>query len=454
MLDQKLRQLTDANQQLVDENEQLHRNIAAMRLAVQKPPTPDPANATPPAKIVAWPAADSKTEPAAASGAGAQIDRSAAAADTPAGQIDVKTADITILNPISPLPAQPLVLPGPQADIVETPHDRAAMDLIVRLRTENSRLESDVEQLRMQSEAAAAQAERLAARLTTCRADLAEQDQALARWQTVSRQLAQEQAEFEKQMAAGQEMIARLQQSRQLAESEKQQAGQRLQQLDETMRQVQAERDAAQQLAETLIARNQGRNRMIVALRQDLQHARQPVEASGPRSQSVEATYDSLVKALEPEIDWNQATVSQNQKQLTLNFGGRILFEFGQVDITAEGRDILKRVGDILNQMDMGRLRIIGHADNRRIRHTARHKYPSNWELSAGRAAAVVAFFQRQCDIDPQLMEVVGHSFYHPVADNRHETGRALNRRVEIIVVPPDVADMLQQPETAAAVAR
>jgi len=354
----------------------------------------------------------------------------------------------------TPAPTQPVVVPGSRPGIVHTPVDRsAAMDEIARLQAQNSRLESDVEQLRMHGEALAAQTERLAVRLTTCRADVADQDQALARWQTVSRQLAQEQAEFEKQMVAGQKMIAELRQSRQLAESEKEQAGQRLQQLDDTMRQARAERDAAQQLAETLIAQNQGRSRMIDALRRDLQHARRPAESSGPRNQSVEAAYDSLVKALEPEIDWRQATVSRNQKQLTLNFGGRILFDFGRVDITAEGRDILKRVGDILNQMDMGRLRIIGHADNRRIRHTARHKYPSNWELSAGRAAAVVAFFQQQCDIDPQLMEVVGHSFYHPVADNRHEAGRALNRRVEIIVAPPDVANMLQQPETAATAA-
>jgi chemotaxis protein MotB len=65
-----------------------------------------------------------------------------------------------------------------------------------------------------------------------------------------------------------------------------------------------------------------------------------------------------------------------------------------------------------------------------------RHKFPSNWELSAARAAAVVRHFQKEIGIDPENLEAVGHSFYDPVATNETEEGRAQNRRVNIVIAP------------------
>ncbi|MEJ2166074.1 MAG: OmpA family protein, partial [Desulfobacterales bacterium] len=61
-------------------------------------------------------------------------------------------------------------------------------------------------------------------------------------------------------------------------------------------------------------------------------------------------------------------------------------------------------------------------------------RFPSNWELSTARAAAVVRFLQEVGGIKPERLSAVGYSFFRPVAPNTTEEGRRQNRRIEIIL--------------------
>jgi chemotaxis protein MotB len=81
-------------------------------------------------------------------------------------------------------------------------------------------------------------------------------------------------------------------------------------------------------------------------------------------------------------------------------------------------------------------IRVVGHTDNKAILPEYRNKFPSNWELSAVRASAVVRYFQKEIGLDAKNMEAVGRSFYEPIASNETEKGRAQNRRVNIIIAP------------------
>jgi chemotaxis protein MotB len=65
-----------------------------------------------------------------------------------------------------------------------------------------------------------------------------------------------------------------------------------------------------------------------------------------------------------------------------------------------------------------------------------RQRFPSNWELSTARAAAVARFFQQEGGIQPQRLSARGYSFYRPVAANKTVEGRRQNRRIEIILGP------------------
>lgn len=124
-------------------------------------------------------------------------------------------------------------------------------------------------------------------------------------------------------------------------------------------------------------------------------------------------------------------------------FSDYILFDSGQAVLKDRGKEILSTVGTLFlrhrYRRDKGSLKelyksiqINGHTDNVPI-HTA--QFPSNWELSSARAMAVVRFFQDQIKIDPRLLSSTGYGEYHPVASNVAETGRAKNRRIEIVLV-------------------
>jgi chemotaxis protein MotB len=154
------------------------------------------------------------------------------------------------------------------------------------------------------------------------------------------------------------------------------------------------------------------------------------------QAKQMKSTYETLVSDLKDQIQKQEVTIKEFHDALTLNFVDRILFEFGKADLTPQGEKILKKVGEALKNIKGKRIRVSGHTDNVPIRPDYQYKFPTNWELSAARAASVVRYFQEKPGLDPKDMEAVGRSFYQPEASNDTKEGRARNRRVEILIAP------------------
>ncbi len=115
-------------------------------------------------------------------------------------------------------------------------------------------------------------------------------------------------------------------------------------------------------------------------------------------------------------------------------------FKSGSADLTNKGVEELKSVAQRIQQEFPDRtVRIEGHTDSRPIGPQLEDKYPSNWELSAARAARVARHFQWTHDMNPDRFEVVGFGAQHPVATNETAEGRRKNRRVRVAVLrrPP-----------------
>ena len=150
----------------------------------------------------------------------------------------------------------------------------------------------------------------------------------------------------------------------------------------------------------------------------------------------LKSTYDALISDLNKQIQKKEITIRGFEEKLSITFVDRILFKSGWANVTPEGEGILKKVGEILKNVQNRDIRVVGHTDNMPLRQEYRDRYPTNWELSSARAAAVVRYFQWKSGIDPGNLEAVGSSFYHPIASNETEEGRAQNRRVEIVIAP------------------
>jgi chemotaxis protein MotB len=107
-----------------------------------------------------------------------------------------------------------------------------------------------------------------------------------------------------------------------------------------------------------------------------------------------------------------------------------VMFDSGEAKIIEPAGTILRLLAGVIDA-DIQAVAVEGHTDSLPIQT---RQYPTNWELSAARAATVVRFLQRHEDVlSPERYVALGYGEYRPVASNATPAGRAQNRRVEIL---------------------
>jgi chemotaxis protein MotB len=153
--------------------------------------------------------------------------------------------------------------------------------------------------------------------------------------------------------------------------------------------------------------------------------------------QQMSSTYGELLEKMKGEIEKGEITISELKGRLTVNMVDAILFDSGKAEIKPSGLEVLQRVVEILVGVQDKMIRIEGHTDNVPIVGLLARTYPTNWELSAGRAINVTRFLELH-GIDTRSLEAVAYGEFRPVADNSTDEGRARNRRIEIILAAKD----------------
>jgi chemotaxis protein MotB len=134
--------------------------------------------------------------------------------------------------------------------------------------------------------------------------------------------------------------------------------------------------------------------------------------------------------AMQALIDAKLVTVRRENMWLEIEINTDILFPSGAGTFSTTAEPVLDKLAEVLKPFP-NPIRVEGHTDNRPI-HTA--AFPSNWELSAARAASVVHQFTKQ-GIDPLRLEIVGFGEFHPRQPNESSDGRNANRRVAVLVL-------------------
>ena len=152
------------------------------------------------------------------------------------------------------------------------------------------------------------------------------------------------------------------------------------------------------------------------------------------RLAEVQGTYDELVGKLEEEIQRGEVKISELKGKLTVNVVDKILFDSGKAVLKPAGINVLQQIGDILKVAADKDIQVEGHTDNVPISGTLAQKFPSNWELSTARATTVLHFLQEKAAISGERLSAVGYGEYRPVASNGTAQGRALNRRIQIVL--------------------
>ena len=144
----------------------------------------------------------------------------------------------------------------------------------------------------------------------------------------------------------------------------------------------------------------------------------------------LETIADSVQKAMGDLIDRKLIVVRRTEMWVEIEIRADILFDSGSAKMAAAAVPVLAELADILAPYP-NRLRIEGHTDNVPI---ATWQFPSNWELSAARAASVLHIMTSQ-GLDPKRLSVLGLGEQQPKADNATHEGRNVNRRVVLVLL-------------------
>ena len=136
-----------------------------------------------------------------------------------------------------------------------------------------------------------------------------------------------------------------------------------------------------------------------------------------------------------PEIRSNKIKVTQDERGLVITLAGDAFFNPASSRINIEStRDILLRLGTYLSSSELSgrKFRIEGHTDAVDIDPTG--PWEDNWQLSVERSRVILRYLAA-LGVDERRFQIAGFADTVPVADNGTPEGRALNRRVEVIII-------------------
>ena len=194
----------------------------------------------------------------------------------------------------------------------------------------------------------------------------------------------------------------------------------------------------ALQLAEErdeLITDMSAKSKEARLLAKSLDETRQAMEAMRARQSAAEERnriYRQLLDRFRSMIDAGTLDVSIERGRLVINLKQDILFGSGSSQVETAGKETLLEVAAALSEFPDRMFQVEGHTDDVPI---ATARFPSNWELSTARATSVVKILI-EGSVQPGNLSAAGYGEFQARAANDSDEGKALNRRIEIVMLP------------------
>ncbi len=131
------------------------------------------------------------------------------------------------------------------------------------------------------------------------------------------------------------------------------------------------------------------------------------------------------------QIDPNQVSAQITKEGIAVTVSGALLFYNGTNQIKPDGMKLLNQLAAYIATLP-NPVRVEGHTDDIPVQSA---QYPTNWELSAARAVAVVRYFTSVAAIAPNRLSAVGYGQYQPIVPNDTRAHREQNRRAVIVIL-------------------
>jgi chemotaxis protein MotB len=145
---------------------------------------------------------------------------------------------------------------------------------------------------------------------------------------------------------------------------------------------------------------------------------------------AVKQQVDALVKkeGLQANI-----AVTLQERGVEISIQDKVLFNPGSAIIEPESKNLVVKIGkDILSAIPGKHIRIEGNTDSDPIKSA---QFPTNWELSTARATNVLRLLVENAGLEPTKISAVGYGEFAPKVANDTEDNKAINRRVDIVIL-------------------
>lgn len=229
-------------------------------------------------------------------------------------------------------------------------------------------------------------------------------------------------ADLEKRLTQTQSTLEETQNTLAETRSELSQTQEILQNASEAAQKIAAERNALQQDKGALEREKEGLRAKLTEIESELQRIRIQSQRS--------------IVAIQEKFKDTVGAVLDDAGRLRLDVKGKILFETGSAILSTEGKALLDAIAEEVllnrNYADYA-VRVEGHTDNTPIGGSELR----NWNLSTERAIAAVKYLQVHAKVNAQRLAATGYAFYQPIDAADTPEAKAKNRRIEIILVPP-----------------
>ena len=239
--------------------------------------------------------------------------------------------------------------------------------------------------------------------------------------------------------------------------AESSQAGQQVLNLEQTVKnlnqsvsglqnQLQTTHNEVDRLALQLDSSNRRAKYLEIRLRYASKHLRRhrtKMRETEVKSENLEMERQELQENLSEVSSTLHQSIAENETEIALlvskfsmiRLESDVIFDSGSAKLSTQGLETLRDIAQKYQDYPDRIMSIEGHTDNKLIAGNLARFYPTNWELSAARAAAAANFLTQQ-GVPEDKLRIVGFGALQPIASNDTEEGRASNRRIEIRLAP------------------
>jgi len=185
-------------------------------------------------------------------------------------------------------------------------------------------------------------------------------------------------------------------------------------------------------VGEEKLAASQGQSNELSMSLEQTKARLEEVRRAHLAAEARAALFRQLTMKLKRMVDDGQLSIVLRDGRMVLQLPNDVLFDTGRTEIKPNGQAALKAIGGVIKTLQNRQFQVAGHTDTVPI---STERFPSNWELSSGRALAVVHFLIAQ-GVPAPVLSAAGYGEMDPVASNDTVEGKRRNRRTEITLLP------------------